>query len=142
MKELTRDQAIDDIREVLLELVDEKTSVCQVASDLGLFCGGFSQWGLDELKARFPWIVRQHPDVSRAELEVLANRWCATRQSPEHGRITCDLMQRAPTRKPCAGWEEWYEAEIARFHRELFGSEVRVVPNSLPVQSEAGTNSM
>lgn len=130
MKVLTRDEAIGDIREALLGLVDEKNSVCKVAGELGLFCGGFAQWSDDELKERFPWIVRQHPDISRGELEVLANRWCLTRQSQEHGRVPCDLLARAPERKPCAGWQEWYEAEIARFHHELFGENVRVVPNS------------
>jgi hypothetical protein len=135
MKELTRDEAIDDIREVLLGLVDEKNSVCKVVGDLGIFCGGFARWSFDELQERFPWSVAQHPDLSRAELEALANRWFATRQSRRHGRVTCDLMQRAPTRKPCAGWDEWYESELAQFHRDLLGDEVRVVPNALSAQS-------
>ena len=135
MKELTRDEAIDGIREVLLGLVDDKTSVCQVASEKGIFCQGFSQWTFDELKEHFPWISQRHPDLTRGELEALANRWCLTRQAPERGRLTCDLMARAPTRKPCAGWQEWYEAEIEHFYRELLGEEVRVVPNPLPAQS-------
>jgi len=132
MKKLTRNEAIDDIREVLLNLVDDEESVCKVTSDLGIFCGGFSQWNYEELKERFHWIVERRPDISRAELEALANRWCLTRQSPEHGRITCDLMARAPGRKPCAGWDEWYEAEIRDFYAELLGQRVRVHPNPLP----------
>jgi hypothetical protein len=132
MKELTREEAIDDIREVLLGLAGEGDSVCKVATELGVFCGGFSQWGYDDLKQRFHWIVERHPDVSRAELEALANRWCLTRQFPEHGRITCDLMARAPRRNPCAGWDEWYEAEIAGFYAELLGEKVSVHPNPLP----------
>lgn len=135
MKALTRDEAIDGIREALLALVDDKTSVCQVVSEKGVFCQGFSQWSIAELKQRFPWISQRHPDLSRGELEALANRWCLTRQSPEQGRITCDLMARSPERKPCAGWEEWYEAEIARFYRELLGEDVRVVPNPQPTHS-------
>lgn len=131
MKVITRNEAIDAIRGALLDLVDDESSLCQVADRLGIFCGGFSQWSLDELKQRFPWIVDRHPDVGRAELERLANRWCLTRQSVEHGRVPCDLLARAPARKPCAGWEEFYEAEIAGFHRELLGEEVKVVPEAL-----------
>ena len=135
MKELTRDEAIDAIRDVLLTQVDDKTSVCQVASEKGVYCQGFSQWSFTELKERFPWIAQRHPELTRGELEALANRWCLTREAPELGRITCDLMARAPERKPCAGWQEWYEAELEHFCRDLLGEEVRVKPNPLPPQS-------
>jgi len=30
-----------------------------------------------------------------------------------------------------AGWDEFYESELARFHEEMFGEEVFVVPDDL-----------
>jgi hypothetical protein len=126
---LTRGEAIQDIREMLLTLVDDEHSICDVAARLRIGCRGLDQWSTDELRRRFPWIAEEHPDAAREQLEELAQRWLLSRQMPSHGLLPCDLFARA--KGPCAGWEEFYEADLARTYLELFGVEVEVVPDSL-----------
>ena len=58
MRSITRSQAIEDLREVLLRMVDEQNSLCRVAAWRKLFCHGFSQWREAELEQRFPGHVR------------------------------------------------------------------------------------
>ncbi len=147
MKTITRSQAIDDLREVLRTLVDDETSLCAAASQCGVFCRGFSRWSLAELRERYPWIAERHPKLDRAGFEELANRWQLCRQGIRSGRLPCDVAPSHVASAPCAGWEQFYEAELGRFHAELCGECVRVVPDwlaeistSLPRSRRAATS--
>ncbi len=129
MKILTRSQAIADLRRELLRLVDENTSLCRVAARRGLFCNGFGRWSRAELELRFPWLLAPATG-SRAELERRADRWQLASQDWRAGRLPCDLGMKGRA-SPCSGWDEFYESELAQFHRELVGEDVRVVPDWL-----------
>ena len=128
MKTITRSQAIEDLRRELLKLVDERNSLCLVAARRGIFCGGFGRWGKEELERRIPALLSCEPERTRAEVERRANRWLLGLQDP--GKLPCDVDHggRSPL---CAGWDEFYESELAHFHREMYGEEVRVVPDEL-----------
>jgi hypothetical protein len=126
---LSRSEAIQDIREMLLCLVDDDHSLCEVVSRAGIFCGGFSQWDFDELKHRFRWIAAEKPNIDRAEFERLANRWLLTHQWASYGRLPCDRFAQA--RASCAGWNDFYEADLARYYEQLFGERIQVVPDGL-----------
>ena len=63
MKRITRSQAIEDLRDVLLRMVDEQNSLCRVVAWRRIFCGGFSQWSQAELESRFPRIPRRAPGL-------------------------------------------------------------------------------
>jgi hypothetical protein len=128
MKEISRHQAIENIRSALWELMDGEDSVCKAVTDRAVFCGGFSQWSFEELKQRFSWYVRYKPGIDRARLERFANTWQRSRQHRPSGRLSCDVPLGRLRNSPCAGWEEFYEADLARFHHELCGEEVQVVP--------------
>jgi hypothetical protein len=130
MKTLTRSQAIADLRRKLLQLVDERSSLCLVAARRGLFCNGFGRWDEEELEQRFPGTVRRGPGSTRADVEKQANRQQLRLQDVGAGRLPCDLT---PDRRSllCAGWDEFYESELAQFYRELCGEDVRVVPDEL-----------
>lgn len=128
MRTISRSQAIADLRRELLKLVDEEHSLCLVAARRGIFCNGLGRWDTEELAARLPWPV-EGAVPERAEVERQANRWLSAVQDLRAGRLPCD---QTPGRSPlCAGWEEFYEGELARFHLELVGEEVRVVPDAL-----------
>ena len=58
---ISRQEAITDIRELLLTLADEETSVCEIVARSKVGCRGLSRFTLDELKDRFPWIAREYP---------------------------------------------------------------------------------
>jgi hypothetical protein len=128
MRTISRSQAIANLRRELLKLVDEEHSLCLVAARRGLICNGLGRWSTAELVRRLPW---RTPSAApeRAEVERLANDWLSAFQDRPSGRLPCDP---APGRASlCAGWEEFYEGELARFHREMCGEEVRVVPDAL-----------
>lgn len=129
MKTITRSQAIGEIRAELMKLVDEDHSICDVAARLGIFCGGFAQWTFQELKKRYPFIVRSRPHITRAELEELANRWQLARQTVMDTRMSCDTQLAESGKQVCHGWDEFDDEEMAAFHAQLCGEEVEVVPD-------------
>lgn len=129
VRTLTRSDTIAAIRAVLLEQVDDESSVCRVAAREGIFCRGFARWGDAELRRRFAWATSVWPGLDRERLEGLANRWQLSRQSLSKRRLPCDAAAKAPGTSPCKGWNEFTDAELARFHRDLCGLEVRVLPD-------------
>jgi hypothetical protein len=131
MRTIPRTQAIADLREVLLRMVDRDNSLCRVASWRGLFCHGFAQWSRAELEQRFPELQRQ-PALARGHLELQANRCQLGRQDVLRGKLPCDVAE--GEHAPCHGWAEFDEGELARFHRELCGEAVAVVPDGPPGQ--------
>ena len=130
MKRITRTQAIQDLREVLLRMVDQENSLCRVAAWRKIFCRGFSQWSQRELEQRFPAVAR--PGLRRAHLELQANRSQLGRQDIHAGVLPCDVAPGEGSRAPCAGWNGFDERDLARFHREICGESVEVVPDGTP----------
>lgn len=127
-RSITRTEAIALLRARCLALVDEEHSLCEVAARLHVLCGGFSQWRSDELKARYDWIVRRRPRVTRKELEDLANRWQLARQFVLDTPLSCDTQQQEKLHPVCRGWEGHSDEDLARFCRELTGEDVAVRP--------------
>jgi hypothetical protein len=137
MRNVTREEAVELLRSALVDMVDDRRSLCQVASERGIFCRGFSQWTFPELRERFPWIARLEPDLDRERFEKRANQWMLHRQFCKSGRLPCDVPAEARRCKPCHGWDEFYEAELAAFCSEICGEQVRVVPESMIRSSPA-----
>lgn len=129
MRHLTREEAIGLLRYVLLRWVDDRQSLCKVASDQGIFCRGFSRWTFPQLMKRFPWITEQEPGIDRETFEKRANQWMLHRQFPRSGRLPCDVPAATRCAKPCHGWDEFYEPKLAAFCSELCGEDVRIVPS-------------
>lgn len=126
MKELMRTQVIDALREALLAAGDGEHSICRVASEKDLFCRGFAQWKLHELKARYPQITRSRKHPTRAEMEDLADRWQLARQLATGEELSCDVQVHEGPRQTCRGWDEFGNEELERFHLELCGEAVRI----------------
>lgn len=134
MKELTREQTIGDLREALLAVGGEDHSICQVARDQHLFCGGFAQWKLHELKARYPQITRSRPHIKREVLEDLADRWQLARQFVTGEGFACDVQMHEGEHQTCKGWDEFDDDQLEQFHLEFCGEAVHIrsaglVPN-------------
>jgi len=126
MKELTREQVIDDLREALLAAGDDEHSICRIAQEKGLFCHGFAQWKLHELKHRYPQITRSRRHPTRAEMEELADRWQMARQMVSGDALACDLQMHEGELRTCRGWDEFDDAQLERFHVELCGEPVHI----------------
>ena len=128
MKTLRRSEAIEALRDVLLRMVDEQSSLCRVAAWRELFCHGFSQWSQAELERRFPTIAPRSTHFARAHQEQLVNDAQLHRQDVHARKLPCDVEHGCDA--PCRGWQEFSDRDLARFHRELCGEKVRVVPDA------------
>lgn len=128
MNRMTRDQAIDAIRGKLVTLVDSEHSMCEVASRLGIFCGGFAQDTAREIRKRYDWIVQNQPWLKREEIEDKANRWQLARQFVLGTLIACDTQAEDHERHhSCRGWKDFTDEKLASFHKDLLGEEIEIV---------------
>jgi len=121
---LTRSQAIHAIRKHLLAMVDDEHSMCQVAAEKGVFCRGFRQYTDEQLRERYEWLVKKNPEMSREELEDLANRWQLARQVVNKVPIACDAQE--IERDTCQGWNDFDNGTLAQYYRQLIGEEVTI----------------
>lgn len=122
---MTREEAIARIREKLVSLTDEENCMCKVAAERGIFCNGFRQFNDKELRERYWWIVRKRPDITRAELETIANDWQLAQQDVRELPIACDVQTKV--HDTCRGWNDFSNEQLGLFVSQLTGEEVRVV---------------
>lgn len=130
MKTCSRQQAIDDLRSALIEIAGDEHSICLVAKEQGLFCHGFAQWKLHELKEKYGQITKSHPHPTREEMEDFADRWQMARQFAKGEGLACDLQLCEDKFQTCKGWDEFSDEELARFHTEICGSDVEIVQDA------------
>ncbi|HKA36082.1 MAG TPA: hypothetical protein VKH43_04635 [Thermoanaerobaculia bacterium] len=120
----SRPKAISRLRETLLRLADDEHSMCQVAADRGIFCHGFRRWGPREFDRRWRNAIGRSTHLTRAQMEEFANVWQLAEQIRNGVSLACDTRTR--TGGPCRGWEEFSNAELARFCADLLGENVVV----------------
>ena len=120
-----RAEAINLVRTELLKRTDSETCACKFATERGVFCHGFAQYGDAELKRKYNWITRRRPDLSRDELEEIANRWQLARQEVAGLSVACDVQQME--HDMCNGWDDFSNADLAKFYNELTGKNIVVV---------------
>ena len=127
MKELTREQAIDALREALLDVAGEEDhSICRVAQERNLFCRGFAQWKLHELRDQYPQVVRSRHHLTREQMEELADRWQVARQFATGEATACDVQLHEGDHRTCKGWDEFDDERLQEFYRELCGEEILI----------------
>lgn len=122
---VNRVEAVNLLRTELVKRTDSETSACKYAADHGVFCGGFTRFDDDEMKRRYSWITRRRPDMSREELEEIANRWQLARQDVDAMPVSCDVQRME--HDMCRGWDDFSNDELARFYTQLTGKPIVVV---------------
>ena len=122
---ITREEAINSLRQTLLQLVDDEHSMCEVATRLNIYCRGFRQWTDEELRERYSWIVSRFGIKDRAQLEDLANRWQLARQIVQDEALSCDVQQLE--HDTCDGWDTHSNIQLTRYCKELLDKDVEVV---------------
>ena len=120
-----RNEAIARLRSELLELTDVENSICKVAAEKGIFCRGFRRYSDDELRRRYDWIADRRPDLTREELEVIANDWQLAQQEVFELPMACDVQQRV--HDTCRGWNDFTNEQLAKFYGQLTGQEIAIV---------------
>ena len=122
---VTRNDAIARLRRELIELTDSENSICKVAAEKNCFCRGFQRYSDAELRKRYDWIADRRPDLSRDELEVIANDWQLAQQEVFELPIACDVQQRV--HDTCRGWNDFTNEQLAKFFGQVTGEEISIV---------------
>ena len=114
---LSRQEAIDTLRQALLARTDEQHSICEVAGRLGIFCNGHR--GLDDraLFERYDWIVARQKPKDRPALEDLANRWQLARQAATGAELACEVQ--TEEKETGLGWDDFDNETLAKHYLEL-----------------------
>jgi hypothetical protein len=120
----SRQIAIDRLRESLRRLTDEEHSICQVAAERGIFCHGFRRWPASEFDRRWKNAIGRSTHLSRAQMEELANVWQLAEQIRCRVALACDAQTTA--RSGCRGWDEFSNADLARYCGDILGENVVV----------------
>ena len=121
-EQIHRDQAISRLRKRLIEMSWPGQSICEMAGQRQVFCGGFRRHTDEELRARYGFL---DSNQARAELELQANAWQIRRQVECGTRTSCDAQwQHYET---CRGWDDFTNGQLAGFFAELMGVRVEVV---------------
>ena len=122
----SRGEAISRLRERLIPMTDEEHSLCQVASEQGIFCLGFRRWNAPEFDRSWRDHIGRSTHLSRAQIEQYANLWQLTEQVRRHVPLACDAVHNSG-HLPCRGWNEFSNDVIARFCASLLYENVEVV---------------
>jgi hypothetical protein len=123
-RQLSRPEAIANLREKLRTLTDADHCVCAVATRLGFPCSGFAQLSDAELRSRFSWIAAKRPGASRAELEELINLYLLGRQEVAGAALACDVETRE--QDLCGGWNGFDNRRLEEFYGRVFGRPVSI----------------
>jgi hypothetical protein len=120
----TREEAIGRLRPVLRDLCGEERSLCRVAAERSIFCGGFRRWPAREFDRRFRPFIGTSTHLTRPQMEAFADLWQLSEQLCQGVTLACDAASLSPG--ACRGWKEFTEADLERFCRELLGRHVTV----------------
>jgi hypothetical protein len=107
-------------------MTDEEHSMCQVAADRGIFCRGFRRWNEAEFDRRWQKYIGRSTHLSRAQVEEYANLWQLAEQIRRRVSLACDVHTMGP-QGPCRGWNEFSNADLARFCNDVLGENVEVI---------------
>ena len=123
---MSRPALIGVLREELSRRANGEMSICTLAAQTGMFCRGFRRFSDAELKERYGWISAKYPNVPRAELEDIADRWQMARQEVFDLPTSCDVQ--VLDGDSCHGWDDFSDEELATFIREITGRNIIVDP--------------
>jgi hypothetical protein len=138
----TRPEAVARLRAGLLALTDEEHSICQIAAQRGIFCHGFRRWSASEFDRRWRGVLGRSTHLNRSQMEELANIWQLAEQIRQRITLACDTQSGSGQ---CRGWDEFSNADLARFCADVLGRNVQVVDhgetaslNQMPQRSSEG----
>ncbi|MEI6084282.1 MAG: hypothetical protein WCS70_08270 [Verrucomicrobiota bacterium] len=125
--EYTREEAIQRIREFLVANQRSEETTCQAAARAGIFCHGYDQWSVAQLRDRYPWLAKKMPeDTPREEFLKLIVAWDGARQLATHSATTCDA--KSVDREGCLGFDRFSSAQLKRLCPQLFNADDEISP--------------
>ncbi len=121
----SREKAIQRIREFLVANQRPDETTCQAAARLGIFCHGYDQWAVEQLRQRYPWLAKKMPaDTPREEFLKLIVAWDGARQLVNKASTTCDA--KALDHEGCLGFDRFSNVQLKRLFPQLFAGEEEI----------------
>ena len=121
---ISRETAVSRLRRALIDLAEPGKSMCQIAAERNILCGGFHRYTNERLRETYGAIAGVGADASREELERKANEWQLARAAMEGTPLACDVQQRFY--ETCRGWDDFTNEALADFLLEIAGERVIV----------------
>ena len=115
----SRAEAIEKLRPALLKLSGDGRSMCQVAAERGIFCGGFRRWPDREFHERWRSLIGVSTHLTRDQMEELADIWQLSEQLRHRVALACDAQTISPG--ACRGWDEFSNRDLELFCGEILG---------------------
>jgi hypothetical protein len=132
-RKVSRSEMIGLLRDELMRLTPEGTSACRAVAERGIFCRGFLRFTDAQLRQRFQWIDEKLQHPSRKVLEDVADRWQLARQEVTEIPLACDVQQME--HDSCRGWDDFSNADLIRFYREISGQNVSIRNEDAPQET-------
>jgi hypothetical protein len=120
---ISRESAIARLRIALISLSEEGKSMCRIATEKNILCGGFHRYTDESLRATYR-MLEGAAEMPRADLEERADEWQRERTAMEEVRVCCDVQYRFY--ETCRGWDDFTNQALAESLFELAGQQVVV----------------
>jgi hypothetical protein len=118
----SREDAVKRIRDFLVASQRDDETTCQAAARLGIFCHGYDQWSLQQLRDRYPWLAKKMPvDTPREEFLKLIVAWDGARQLAHKAPTTCDA--KAMDHEGCLGFDRFSHSQLKCLFPQLFAAD-------------------
>ena len=122
----SRQEAIQRIRAFLVANQRPDETTCQAAARVGIFCHGYDQWTVEQLRDRYPWLAKKMPaDTPREEFLKLIVAWDGARQIVTHTTTTCDA--KTADHEGCLGFDRFSNSQLKRLCPQVFGPDDEIV---------------
>jgi hypothetical protein len=118
----SREEAITRIRDFLVANTRADETTCQTSARLGIFCHGYDQWTVQELRELYPWLARKMPaETPREEFLKLITAWDGARMLVHRVSTTCDA--KAMDHDGCLGFDRFSNTQLKRMFPQVFKEE-------------------
>lgn len=121
-----REDALKKIREFLVANTRVDETTCQAAARMGIFCHGYDQWNIQQLRDMYPWLAKMMPaDTPREEFLKLVVAWDAARTLARRSATTCDM--KLIDHEGCLGFDRFSNQHLKQMFPQLFDATDEIV---------------
>jgi hypothetical protein len=118
----TREDALKRVRELLAAQTRPDETTCEVAARLGIFCRGYDQWTLEQLREIYPWLAKKMPaSTPREQFLQLIVAWDGARKLVHKAPTTCDV--KALDHEGCLGFDRFSNQQLKEMFSQIFKPE-------------------
>lgn len=117
----SREDALNKIRGYLVDNTRADETTCQAAARLGVFCHGYDQWTVEDLRQLYPWLAKKAPNATRGQFLQLVMAWDGARTLARKMPTTCDV--KVFDHEGCLGFDRYTNQQLKQMFPQLFTGE-------------------